>query len=281
MKQNFLFLLICVFLFGIITTSCTNQPTTEQTVISQGPIEEKEVEEEPAMEPSEPITQTITLLSADSLTVKADIYEGTNPELPLLLLFHQADFSRGEYVQTAPQFAELGFTCIAIDQRSGKEVNGVINETYKQAVAKGLGINYPDAYPDLETALNYAKENYPGKEIILCGSSYSSSMVFILASRQPENIVGLMSFSPGEYYEFDGKKIEDYAKQVKIPVFVTSAKSEEKLWRSIFDVIETDTKVSFLPENVEGIHGTRALWSQIEGNEQYWKAVNDFLQQFM
>lgn len=38
------------------------------------------------------------------------------------------------------------------------------------------------------------------------------------------------------------------------PLFITSAKSEE-----------------------EGFHGSKALWKENEGNENYWKAVERFL----
>ena len=52
---------------------------------------------------------------------------GLPANAPVLVLFHQAGWSRGEYREIAPKLNELGYICLAIDQRSGKGVNGVAN----------------------------------------------------------------------------------------------------------------------------------------------------------
>ncbi|MCK5453881.1 MAG: hypothetical protein KAJ16_05940, partial [Calditrichia bacterium] len=73
--------------------------------------------------------ETITFPSQDGLPITADLYIVHGKEAPFILLFHQAGFSRGEYLNIAPVLNELGFNAMAIDQRSGKEVNGIVNET--------------------------------------------------------------------------------------------------------------------------------------------------------
>ena len=77
----------------------------------------------------------ITFPSEDGLTITAKLYEvkGSNN---IMLLCHQARFSKGEYKETAPKFNKLGYTCLAIDQRSGDSINGDINETAKLAKQK-------------------------------------------------------------------------------------------------------------------------------------------------
>lgn len=220
--------------------------------------------------------KTIEIESSEGLTIKADIYETKNSSDPLILLFHQAGYSRGEYRSIAPILNELGFACIAIDQRSGREVNSVVNETNIQAIEKGLPTNYVDALPDLEATLKYAKSHFPNRKIVIWGSSYSASLVFILGSRYKSDIQVIISFSPGEYFEYENSQIQDYAKVVDCPVFITSAKSEYKYWKSIYEYIKSPLKASFVPNN-EGYHGSRALWKTNPGNEEYWNALSLFL----
>src|SRR3972149_6331103 len=75
-----------------------------------------------------PPAKTITFPSTDALLITADLYF-VSDTLPYMILCHQAGYSRGEYMETADKFCNLGYNCLAIDQRSGKEVNGVKNKT--------------------------------------------------------------------------------------------------------------------------------------------------------
>jgi len=220
----------------------------------------------------------VTFLTKDKVSVTADIYLTKNTDAPFILLFHQAWFSRGEYIETAPKLNSLGFNCISIDQRSGKKVNGIINQTCKDAQSKGMKTKYPDAYPDLEATLSYVKEKYNPNKIIVLGSSYSSSLVFILAAKHKE-ISALLSFSPGEYFTFEDKKIEDWAKEVDCPIFITSSKKEAVECSEIFKNANNKSSTQFIPKE-KGYHGSKVLWSSKDGNEEYWKAVKSFLKQF-
>jgi len=220
--------------------------------------------------------KTFLLTTSEGLKINADIYEIKDKKAPVILLFHQAGFSRGEYRETAPLLNDLGFNCIAIDQRSGKGVNGVKNEAFLEASKKGVGTNYPDAFPDLVATLTYAIEKYPSNKTIIWGSSYSASLVFVLAQKYPDKIAAVVAFSPGEYFKFEGKEIKVYAKSVKCPVFITSAKKEHNYWKGIYENISDGKKSFFLPES-DGTHGSRALWKSSPGNKEYWKALKLFL----
>lgn len=217
----------------------------------------------------------IQFKSSDGITITGDLYEIENKAAPLILLFHQAGYSRGEYREIAPKLNALGFACLAIDQRSGNEVNGVINLTHAEAAKTNNTTTYPDAFPDLEAALNYSKNDLSRNEVIIWGSSYSSSLVFILAAKYPKQITGILSFSPGEYFKYKKKKVQDYAKKVKCPVFITSAKNEKSSWEDIYELINSE-KEYFLPTK-KGFHGSKALWTEKEGNEEYWETVINFL----
>ena len=221
--------------------------------------------------------ETIHLTTEDGVKVTADLYKIEKQEAPVVLLFHQAGNSRGEYRSIAPQLNALGFHCLALDQRSGKGVKGVANETNKAATKAGKGTQFPDALPDLQAALAYAHENFSGKYVVW-GSSYSASLVFCLAAYAPEKVDGLLAFSPGEYFKLDGRSIADHASGVKCPVFVSSAKNEKRNWEGIYESVSSE-KSFYLP-STKGFHGSRALWPESEGHEKAWEAVTAFLSQF-
>ena len=258
---------------------------------SAEPIAEEQTTIEPAQEvameptntakqaaslPTEQTTTTVTFPTTDNLTVTADLYWTGDANAAFILLFHQADYSRGEYLEIAPKLNALGYNCLAIDQRSGGGVNDIINETYKAAKAAGLPTSYTDAYADLQSALSYVESTYAPRKLIVWGSSYSSSLALILASEHPNEIAAVLAFSPGEYFKLDGKKVADYAANITQPAFITSAKSEGKSWRGIADQIKSAGSVFFVPEG-NGRHGSSALFEKTANSAEYWTAVEQFL----
>ncbi len=226
--------------------------------------------------------QTVTFPSKDGLTITADLYMPHPDSAPFIVLFHQAGFSRGEYREIAPELNRLGFNALAIDQRSGREVNGVVNETATLAEEKKMGNSYLDALQDMEAAIGYAKENYAKGKLIIWGSSYSAALVLKIAGEYPNIANGVLAFSPGEYFTKLGKSdsfITQSAKHITMPVFITSAKSEKDRWWSIYQAIPGKKKTDFIPQG-EGIHGSRALWQSTPDHAEYWNAVKEFLKQF-
>lgn len=222
----------------------------------------------------------VTFPSIDGVEITADIYmKNENKKTPFIVLFHQGHWSRGEYLEIAPKLNQLGFNCMGVDLRSGGEVNGVTNETAKHAGAHGKGTTYPDALPDMEAAIKYVRKHYSEGMLIAWGSSYSASLVLKIAGDRPELLDGVIAFAPGEYFQrFDkpAKWIQDSARNIRVPVFITSARKEEKVWSSIFKVIPSKNKTSYLPSS-KGNHGSRALWKQFKDSKGYWRAVEDFL----
>ena len=77
--------------------------------------------------------ETIQFNSGDGIRVTADVYMTESADAPFILLFHQAGYSRGEYREIAPRLNAMGYNCMAVDQRSGKEVVGVQNLTHEMA----------------------------------------------------------------------------------------------------------------------------------------------------
>jgi len=223
--------------------------------------------------------ETIEFPSKDGLQITADYYAGPISGAPMIIIYHQAGWSRGEYREIAPKLNKMGYACLAIDQRSGGEVNDVINETHARAEDAGKDTGYLDAIQDMQAALDYGRDSLKANRVIIWGSSYSSALVFVLAARNPAKISAVLAFSPGEYFARFGKSdhfISDHAAKIKVPVFITSARSEKENWEQIFKAVPGSRKVSFRPQS-SGQHGSRALWEKFPEHKQYWNAVKSFL----
>ena len=226
--------------------------------------------------------EKVTFKSEDGVDVVADLYIIHPDTVPFIILFHQAGWSRGEYLEIAPQLNNLGYNCMAVDQRSGKGVNNVENETFVSARKLMKETKYSDALPDIAAAVKHAKTYLAKGKLIIWGSSYSSSLVLKFTGDNPDIIDGVLAFSPGEYFKSMGKPadwIASSAAGITCPSFITSSRSEKNSWWNINAAIATETKTYFLPESM-GNHGSRALWSKFPDHRAYWDAVIPFLKQF-
>jgi len=98
----------------------------------------------------------------------------------LLFALSPGELSRGEYSETGLRLNKFGFKLPGIDQRSGDAMNGVVNETAAEAKRMKKKQGYLDAEQDIIAAIDYLYEKY-NKKVILCGSSYSASLVLKIA----------------------------------------------------------------------------------------------------
>ena len=219
--------------------------------------------------------QSISFAAPDGGTVYGDVYQAGVPARAAILLFHQAGSNRGEYSTIAPRLAALGYNVLAIDQRAGGDLWGRRNETVDRR--GGESASYVEALPDLEGALSFAKNTWPGTRVIIWGSSYSASLVFFLAARHPNSVIGVLSFSPGEY--FPGVSVAQQAAKVSSPVFITSAPAPEEIAaaRRLAGAVAGTETTLFIP--VHGVHGASTLRedSNPAGAGQIWQAVEHFL----
>ncbi len=221
----------------------------------------------------------VTFKASDGLEVIADLYMVHDKSAPFILLFHQASWSRGEYIEIAPKLNAMGYNCMAVDQRSGGSVNGIPNLTKQNAVRAMKETQYLDAYADLQASLFYVKSNLSTGKLILWGSSYSAALVLKLAGERQEDIDAVVSFSPGEYFARDKSKtfIQKAVTGIdRAAVFITSMKNEKNAWWAIYEGIPSDNKQYYLPETT-GDHGAKALWKKSPDSMGYWKALKDFL----
>jgi len=221
--------------------------------------------------------EKITFTAADDLVITADLYRAhESKETPMIVLFHQAGSSRGEYRDIAPRLVEMGFNCLAVDQRSGGSRNGVSNETAARVEGN---VTFLDAVPDLQAAIAKAKADYSSGPLVIWGSSYSSTLVLKLIGEDLELADGVLSFSPGEYLG-GGSPVRAAAAKVKAPTFITSASNEESAARPIFEAIPASEKTYFLPTS-GGQHGSSTLNEGVLNQAAYWEATTAFLSQFL
>jgi dienelactone hydrolase len=217
--------------------------------------------------------EALTLKAADGVTLYAKYYKADHPKA-LILLFHQAGSNYAEYASIAPRLVAEAYSALAIDQRSGGKMFGRNNETAQHF---GKKAEYLYALPDLEAALAWA--NSQKLPIAVWGSSYSSSLVFLLANKHPAEIKAVLSFSPGEYLGTPDL-VQNAAAKVSLPIYVTSAKDEEEISaaQAILKASPSKMKTQFVPK-IAGVHGSSTLRSDsnAQGLTENWTAVLGFL----
>jgi len=216
----------------------------------------------------------VTFPSLDSLLVTANLYH-YGDDAPVIVLCHQAGLNKIEYVKIAEVLFLKGFNCISIDQRSGGHLVEWFNETMLRAVEKGKPVGYLDAEQDIIAAVDFAVAKYK-KKVILWGSSYSATLALYLAVKN-ENIEAVIAFSPGDYFAEQKHSLKEELKGFKKPMFITSSKDEAvEVTRMLLNIHLNENQVHFIPES-KGMHGSRALWKTYEYNQEYWRAITDFL----
>jgi dienelactone hydrolase len=218
--------------------------------------------------------ETVEFQTVDGLTVSGNLYEIEDPK-KVILLCHQARFNKFEYEGIAQRLNEIGYTCLAIDQRSGGPIANQVNETNLRAKEKGMGVDYLDAREDIKSGIEYLQDKYNSK-VIIWGSSYSSTLVLYEAASN-DAVEAVVSFSPGNYFaDTLGSLVPIYADFSK-PMFLTSGKWEAAQVTEIVEGKEMESnQIQFIPE-ADGHHGSRALWDNQDGGEEYWDAITEWL----
>ncbi|MGC1106216.1 MAG: alpha/beta fold hydrolase [Candidatus Acidiferrales bacterium] len=227
--------------------------------------------------------QAVQFKAADGVTIYGAYYAANSPSQPMILLFHQAASNHFEYAGIAPKLVEAGFSCLAIDQRWGGAMWGHTNETVKKlGRAETAAGKVEDLEADLDAALAWARAREPHRKVILWGSSYSASLVFVVAAKHPDEVAGVLAFSPGEYFEAQPTLVRDAATKVRVPVFITSENDADALTDAtrIFDAVASSDKVHY--KGKFAVHGSSTLRMDRnpKGAAANWQAVMKFLKQF-
>ena len=217
--------------------------------------------------------ETVQFQASDGVTVTADFNAPKADYAAVIVLFHMAGASRGEYQKIAERLNGLGYATLAVDQRSGGQINGVRNETVKSA---GGSTNFVQAIPDLVAASDWARQNTDARRVGVLGSSYSAGLVLVLSAQDKTFADAVMSFSPGEYYGSSNYVAKELG-GMQVPAFLTSARGEAGQWKPFAKKIGSPV-VEFVPKG-SGRHGASALDSG-DGAE-YWSALEGFLEKYL
>ena len=252
--------------FSFIITSCFNSFANDFS------LPHSKIEYATFNEKTEP--KAIEFESTDGLIISGHLYE-IDESKPVILLCHQAGFNKVEYAEIAPKLNEMGFNCLAIDQRSGGNLDGKPNETSQRAKGKNLPTHYVDAQKDIVAAINFLNKKF-NQKIIVWGSSYSSSLA-LFESLKNDKVKASISFSPGDYFGNKRPSLKETFSKLEKPFFVTSSKGEAKKLSSSINATELkENQIQFIPTS-SGFHGSKALWSKKKGFEEYWTAITQFL----
>lgn len=221
------------------------------------------------------IPTKIQFPSQDSLPITANLYY-VSDSAPTIVLCHQARYNKFEYTGIARTLHDLGYNCLAIDQRSGGGLVEEFNETMLEAKRANKPVEFLDAEQDINAAVNFAARKY-NQKIILWGSSYSSTLALYVAISNP-NVKAVISFSPGDYFQPEKASLQSLLMNFTKPMFVTSSREEATETTTLLSKMKlSEEQVQFIPDSA-GFHGSRALWRTSENNEEYWSAITKFLQ---
>ncbi|MEA3317421.1 MAG: dienelactone hydrolase family protein [Bacteroidota bacterium] len=216
--------------------------------------------------------ERVTFFAEDGLQITADHYF-IDESKSYVILFHQGGYSRGEYIHTAQKITKYGYNCLAVDLRSGGEVNNIQNRTALRALQKGYPTNYHSSKKDVLAAIKWVK-NKNTKKIVLFGSSFSASLCLLVAQDSPI-VKAVIAFSPGEFFNYN-PCVKEKIKELHKPIFVASTKREQSFTKDLLSYIPQINKTLFTVSDGNGQHGSKCLWSDNKGSQEYWLALTMF-----
>ena len=247
---------------GLLTQACNKNTSTDTGKLSEA----NEMLSKGEM-------GTFEIPGADGLDVTVDYYPDDTAKA-IIILCHQAGYSRGEYRDIAPKLLHKGYACIAVDQRSGKVSYGIDNETAKRALEMGLPTKYMDARADIEAVVDYVANNTE-KKIYLWGSSYSASLA-LLIGKQDARVKKVIAFSPGEYLD-NQTTVRRESAGINKPVFITGSILEyDLIVKQIVEVLPSEYITAHKPDGVSD-HGSKTLNMQSNATDVTYVKLFDFL----
>lgn len=218
----------------------------------------------------------VTFPATDGLVVHADRYEHEGERSRgAVLLFHQLGSNAGEYHEITPRLQAQGFDALAVDQRMGGSMFGTPNRT--MAGLTGPVLSFDAVLPDLQAALDYARDSWPGEPVLLWGSSYSADLVIALAVEDPEGVAGVLAFSPVD--QMQEHDLLDLAGRLTVPLFITYATADDERTFASALAQRVPDGLATLDEPRAGRHGSVTLLGTFnpDGWEAEWEAVEAFL----
>ena len=213
----------------------------------------------------------------DGLIITADHYYSKTSN-PYIILFHQEGSSRGEFETIANRFLSMNYNCLAVDLRSGGRYSFTENETAKLAREKGFSTRLYESLKDVTAAIKYIR-TISEEPIALLGSSYSSSLSLIAASKNTD-VKAVIAFSPGEFF-LPEITVNSILNSLTIPVFAGCSTEEYPYVTDMFEGSENQNYILFKPSSGKGTRTAEALLQNKESSDEYWLALLIFIRYFL
>lgn len=223
--------------------------------------------------------EPIEFETADGVRIYGDLYASPDGQsAATILLFHQAGSdARGEYAGIAARLQENRYNVIAIDQRSGGTRLGGVNRTVEQLDNKDFG--YCEAYPDLQAALKFARDQDYDGPLAVWGSSYSAGLVFLLGAENSDEVGAILGFSPASGGPMADCSLLPYLDDLDVPALALRPQRETEI-ESVQEQMQL-----FKAHGVQtyiadpGVHGASMLNPDRVGasTEATWDVVLQFL----
>nr|WP_321236517.1 alpha/beta hydrolase [uncultured Psychroserpens sp.] len=226
---------------------------------------------------NEKTNNDISFYTKDSILIKGQLIK-TSLEASTILLFHQGGSNASaEYESIIPKLTKQGFNVLAIDQRVGGQIYGQFNKTIVDITTNDYG--YCDAYPDLESALDFIiSKGFTGKKIVW-GSSYSASLAIQLAHKRANDIDAVLAFSPASGNQLKDCLPNPYFETLKVPMLLLRPKREAE-----FESVQEQLKLaqSFGHQTYVAEHGVHGSSMLVESRVSHdvsdnWNIVNAFI----
>jgi len=159
----------------------------------------------------------------DGVVLHGDDYHQENATATILLFHQGGSNARAEYAPIIPRLLQRGFRVLAIDQRMGGQMYGSYNRTVADFPSSR---SYCDAQQDLATAVDRIRADRPGEPIILWGSSYSAALAVRVAAANPEQIAGVLAFSPASGGPMAECRADEKFAELQVPLLLLRPVSE-------------------------------------------------------
>ncbi len=218
--------------------------------------------------------RTVKFLASDKLEVTADLYL-SDSGAPYIILLHGEGGSRGEYKEIAPKLLKLGFNCLAVDLRNGKESNFVQNETAARAKANNISVTLLDDEKDMLAAMDYVLKTTMNNRCVLFGNSSSASLAMKTANKN-KKVTAVIAFSPGEYFTPE-YQLKDWLEGFDKLLFAASSKREHAYVSNLVKDLPQQSTTVFQPTSGEGVHGVQALLNSNPSSGEYWMSLMMFV----
>lgn len=235
----------------------------------------------------------VWIKSYDGLSLFANYLEGEKENLWVILVHGYTARNKAMFT-IADQYYKKGYSILAPDQRGHGKSDGIFT-TYGIKEAK-----------DIETWMNWIRENYPNSKIILQGESMGATATMYVGGQNPADVKAIIEDCGYEsYYAMYNSKVRKYLKfltkpsailanliikpiiggdvfksalrameESKIPtLFIHGAKDDLIPYQTAYDLYDIHQG----PKKIHIAKGAGHAESKLYDADIYFKAIFDFL----